>query len=399
MMSLKQRGEIYWMHGTISGEFLRVSLKTRNKGAAAITIGKVERAIAEGKRSELWSELRGALPASTFKKIADAVGYIPTRGEKIPCWSELWRTFHAHSVGMVARKKLRQSTLDRYTNTVKWFARFLESSGVEQLAEISRPVVDSYKTWRLGEILKKKQARGGGAIDLELAHLHHVFAYAVEREMLIRNPVKMEGRPGANPENGAMPFSEAELASLREHADEDRLIFLLLRHTGLRAGDAVSLTWNEVDFPSRKIVKLAQKNRKLITVPLHEELHFALEAEKERRGPKDGETVLLNPATGKAMNGQRLYYRVRYIGRRAGVVHAHPHRFRDTFACDLLLKGASVYYVAKLLGDSAQTIETHYAPFVPEHIERARGFIEAEGGLEADRTKITHPATPGRTPN
>jgi integrase len=64
------------------------------------------------------------------------------------------------------------------------------------------------------------------------------------------------------------------------------------------------------------------------------------------------------------------------------VSSARPHRFRDTFAVDMLLKGASPYDVAKLLGDTIATVETHYAPFVRELRERARKFMESDGDLE-----------------
>ncbi len=68
----------------------------------------------------------------------------------------------------------------------------------------------------------------------------------------------------------------------------------------------------------------------------------------------------------------------------------HPHRFRDTFAVDMLLKGLSPYDVAKILGDTIHTIETHYAPFIRELRERARRFIESEEGLEAPGTLWAH---------
>jgi integrase len=70
------------------------------------------------------------------------------------------------------------------------------------------------------------------------------------------------------------------------------------------------------------------------------------------------------------------------IGRRAGVQNANPHRFRDTFAVDLLSRGASPCDVAKLLGDTVETIEKHYAPFVRELRERARRIMETGEGLE-----------------
>jgi integrase len=72
------------------------------------------------------------------------------------------------------------------------------------------------------------------------------------------------------------------------------------------------------------------------------------------------------------------------LGKRAGVPDAHPHRFRDTFAVDMLATGASPYDVAKLLRDTIETVEKHYAEFVRELRERVPRMMESpEGGLEA----------------
>ena len=58
--------------------------------------------------------------------------------------------------------------------------------------------------------------------------------------------------------------------------------------------------------------------------------------------------------------------------RHVGIVH----RCRGTFALDLLSRGSWAYDVAKLLGDTADTVEKHYAPFVRELRERARRVME-----------------------
>ncbi len=123
---------------------------------------------------------------------------------------------------------------------------------------------------------------------------------------------------------------------------------------------------------------------------MHSELHFALDVERQRRQPKGDEYILRNPATGKPLTRPRLCERMRALGRQAGVKNVHAHRFRDTFAVDMLLKGLSPYDVAKILGDTIHTIETHYAPFVRELRERARRFIESEEGLEAPGTLSAH---------
>jgi integrase len=153
----------------------------------------------------------------------------------------------------------------------------------------------------------------------------------------------------------------------------------------LRGGDAVTLTWGEIHFPPKEIERVTRKRRKKVILPIHPELFFTLEAEYARRNPQPTDYVLLNPFTGTPLNRPRLYERVKALGVRAGVPNAHPHRFRDTLAVDTLLHGGGVYDVCKALGDNVETVERHYAPFVPELRERLRKLWEAPGGLESGR--------------
>jgi integrase len=169
---------------------------------------------------------------------------------------------------------------------------------------------------------------------------------------------------------------------LRGAAGEDLLTFQPFRWTGLRRSDAIALTWGEIDWHAAEINRLTQKRKKRVLLPIPQELLFALEAERDRRQPDLQDRVLLNPGTRKPLSLKRVYERVRALGRRAGAANAHPPRFRDTFAVDMLARGASPYDVAKLLGDTVSTVEKHYAPFVKALRDRARRFMENGEGLE-----------------
>ncbi len=92
----------------------------------------------------------------------------------------------------------------------------------------------------------------------------------------------------------------------------------------------------------------------------------------------------MNPNTETAMTRPRLYQRMLALGKRACVPNAHPHRFRDTLAVDLLEKGASPYDVAKILGDTIETIEKHYTPHTKALRERVRKIMENREGLEKE---------------
>ena len=392
MLKVRQRGprRKHRLEGFVAGRRVRLSLGTRNHEAAVRLAGKIESAVVEGSESKLWPEIENLLPGSSFCKLAEIVGYTPATKAGHRTWESLRESFEIHCRHRIARRKLRESTWVRYQHTLKEFEKFLEQRGITVLKAISRRAIEDFKAWRLDRILARKHSKGGGGLDLDLAVLHRLFAYAVEQEMVERNPVKLEGKPGARPERGAQPFSTEELGQLREAAGEDLLIFLLLRWTGLRGSDAVTLQWKEIDWKDKGINRLTQKRLKSVWIPLHPELHFVLDVERQERQPDGDEYILRNPATGKPLTRPRLYERIRALGRRAGVENAHPHRFRDTFAVDLLLKGLSPYDVAKILGDTIHTIETHYAPFVRELRERARRFIENTEGLEGPGTLWAH---------
>jgi integrase len=264
----------------------------------------------------------------------------------LPTWSELRECFATHMSQQGAIGKLRSSTVERYSLTIREFETFLGEQSIRLLLDITKPLVEIFKVWRTERIKKQKNSRGAKGLVLDAAILHRVFAFAFENEMITKNPVRMEGTPGDNPENGAEPFTAYELSRLREHASDDLLIFLLLRWTGFRGSDAVAITWREVHSDTKEIERVTQKRRKRVMVPIHSELLFALEVERERRKPEPSHRVLLNPATGKPLTRPRLYHRMLALGKRANVADAHPRRFRDTLAVDMLMRGASPYDVA-----------------------------------------------------
>jgi integrase len=363
------------------GTRIRGTLGTQQREAARRLAHRLETAIAEGPGSPLWPELRLALPATTYQRFAAIAG---VRTTAIATWAELEQQFRQHLEQRVTLGKLAASTRARYHRTLATFTGFLAERRLCELRAVTRTVVEDYKLWRLAAIRKRKESRGGAGLVLDIAILHRCFAWAKERELVTLNPVKMEGRPGEAPVRGAQPFTAEALAQLRVHAGPDLLALLLLRWTGLRGSDAVQLTFAELDLPAGELTRLTQKRRKQVIVPLHPELRAALENEIQQRQPQPGDLVLLNPETRRPLTRPRLYQRLLQLGQRAGVPNAHPHRFRDTLAVDLLLRGLQIYDVAKILGDTVETVERHYAPFIPALRERVRALLTVpDSGLEA----------------
>ncbi len=92
-LKLQQRGKRYRAIGTIAGRFLRLSLGTANNSAASTTVGRIERALAEGPASSLWPELKRILPFKTFEVLAGIANYREEAAAKVWTWKELEATF------------------------------------------------------------------------------------------------------------------------------------------------------------------------------------------------------------------------------------------------------------------------------------------------------------------
>lgn len=167
----------------------------------------------------------------------------------------------------------------------------------------------------------------------------------------------------------------------------------------MRGSDVVKLSWAEIHFDRREIERVTQKRKKKVIIPIQSDLLAVLEMEHTRRNPLPTDCVLLHPVAEKSMTRRRLYHRMLSLGKRAGVPNAHPHRFRDTFAVDMLARGASPYDVAKLLGDTIETVEKHYAEFVRELRERVRRMMESNstGLLAYAKSEPAHGENLART--
>jgi integrase len=139
---------------------------------------------------------------------------------------------------------------------------------------------------------------------------------------------------------------------------------------------------------------MTQKRSKLAIIPLSTELRNALEEEHQIRKPRKEVRVLYNPETGESFTSRkRLYERTKALGVRAGVKRVTPHCFRDTFACDMLARGEDIYGVAKMLADTVDTVEKHYAQFVLAARDAAQHRMDNGLGIE-ERGKLAEQRGP-----
>jgi len=140
---------------------------------------------------------------------------------------------------------------------------------------------------------------------------------------------------------------------------------LALRYTGMRIGDVTALERARVQ--NGKVFLYTQKTGTPVYLPLPEFVLNALE-----QAPVTNERYYFWSGNGKPKSAVADWQRsLAKVYKTTGVPDAHAHRFRDTFAVELLLSGVPLERVSVLLGHSSVKItERHYAPWVLERQEQ-----------------------------
>lgn len=183
-----------------------------------------------------------------------------------------------------------------------------------------------------------------------------------------------------------LPFTRDEIAKILDACDlypcsvgdRIRAFVLTMRYAGLRIGDTVTLRRDRVE--ANKILLYQAKTGTPVCVPVPD---FVVEALQKL--PKTSDYFFWTTGRGTVRtivtNWQRYLARLFEM---SGVAQAHSHRFRDTFAVELLLAGVPIDQVSMLLGHaSIKVTERHYAPWVKAcQVQLETAVMKAWGGTD-----------------
>ena len=145
------------------------------------------------------------------------------------------------------------------------------------------------------------------------------------------------------------PYSAAEMEKLRMACENKRDLALLdfLYCTGCRVSEVARLDIGDIDFENLEC-KVLGKGNKERTVYLSEVAAMNLGNYLSSR--KDGNEALFTGKGTERLGKNGIEVLLKKIGKKAGVVNVHPHRYRRTLATNLLDRGMNIQDVAVILG-------------------------------------------------
>src|SRR5215831_567756 len=264
------------------------------------------------------------------------------------------------------RRNLRYSTLTNYQRTLTGLQHTFSSSEVRS---IDLAMLDRWC---------QKRAIAPRTMQKEIQHLRNFFRFAMDRGWIESNPACRLRKPRAD-DVPTLPFTAEEIIRLFDACDRigtcnlpatpyirrrARALLYVFLYSGLRISDVTVLRRAALNPAKGYLTVRITKNGVPLKVKLHADAVDALVSLPAQNPEYFFWTGRGNPKT----CSKNIWETMHRLGKLAGVAGVRPHRFRDTFAVELLTTGADIRTVQKLLGhESVLTTERHYAHFVEAH--------------------------------
>jgi site-specific recombinase XerD len=262
-------------------------------------------------------------------------------------------------ISLMARN-LSPNTLETYTSAVTMLADHLTDRGMPtQVANVRREHVENFLAW-MTEHYKPASVRN------RYTGVRQFFAWCLEEGEITETPLK-NIPPPAIPENPPPVLTEAQVRALLKvcagptfEDRRDTAIISVLLDAGLRLGELVGMTIEDVDLETRTITVLG-KGRRPRTVGIGVRALQGLDRYlRARRSHQDRGLSLIWLGLRGPMTGSGVRQMLERRGAQARIPGLHPHQLRHTFAHSWLAGGGEEGDLMRLAGWRSRQMVARY---------------------------------------
>jgi integrase len=320
---------------------------------------------------------QGKRKMKCFKLKKDAESYLAKVGvsKKDGSYEEI---FGPKKEQFITFDELAERYVENYGNqkSYRTFKRhairyLLEAYGNKRLIDLSYLDLETYRNKRKATPLANGKPRTEATVNREMAALKHMLNKAVEWGMLEVSPFRKGSRLTFRENNQLHRYlMEEEIEKLLNSCSPHLLpIVEIALHTGMRKGEILCLKWDQVR--DGFIYLKETKSGKSRQIPLDERAVQVIKQQQIRNKWKS-DFVFVGP-DGKNL----LDIKKGFAGamRRAGIDDFHFHDLRHTFASHLVMKGANLKAVQRLLGHSDSKMTDRYSHLSPDHLKETVNLL------------------------
>ncbi len=235
------------------------------------------------------------------------------------------------------------------------------------VAKLGKIELGLITTQRLEQLQTDMLAKGLAAatVNRKFDILNNMFTKAVDWDMADESILKRARRVKDLPmHNRRLRYLSREECQTLINTSDPHLtpIIITALNTGMRKGEILGLTWDNVDLKHGFILLDKTKNGERREIPINSGLRATLQDITRRL---DVPYVFYAPSTGKPYGNIRKSFASALL--RAKIHDFKFHDLRHTFASQLVMTGVDITTVSKLLGHKSLTMTLRYAHLSPAH--------------------------------
>jgi integrase len=326
-----KREDTYYARFRAGGRLIRKRLSTDYQAACTIL-----------------TELRARASRGEFNLIDNDYPYVDLKREFLKWAQQAVKHFHEY---------------ERDLKTIETYM------GVKSAKQLDQQYVLGFRSWRADQLRGNEKEKGKNrvgrsmtvsprTINKEVGTLRCMLNKAVEWGYIASNPMEgLKPLKQAKPRKDRRALSADEVEAIFTHSPEHlKPVWRMFMVTGMRLGELVGLTFDDIDFEARTVVIQAHraKSGKAREIPLDDDTLAMLTALQDSAGGR--EAVFVSTRGNPLENN--LLRRFHSVCKKAGIDGAEPggsvdiHSLRVSFTTLALEHGANPKAIQAILGHS-----------------------------------------------
>lgn len=256
-----------------------------------------------------------------------------------------------------------QFTIVAYKKDLEQFVGFLASNDVSDIREIKREHIENFINKLIAENYTKKSA------SRKLNSIRTFFRFLKKEEYVDQNPAVDIAHPKFT-QTAPRILSKLEYRALRDIAKEDVRTYALveiLLQTGVKIGELAELRTNDINDSVLKINSYGKNIER--EVPLNNAAKKALQEYLNVRNGANDEHVFIT-RTGQPLLIRNIRQIIDRCFKEVEIENATVNDLRNTFIAHQLMNGASLEYIAKIVGHRRLSSTERFLNLVKEEAER-----------------------------
>lgn len=271
--------------------------------------------------------------------------------------------FHgrSHSYDFLVSCEARKiKTLEGCKQRLGWWKEYLGDRAAKSIGasdiEAARLKLSASRLMAHGQ-KPKEGGRKPATVNRYLAALKAAFSLAVRNGKVDRNPVSMVRMQKENNCRVRWLTDGEQSRLFLALPPEYHPLVLMALYTGTRRMELLKLAWGDVNLQQRLMTIRESKSGESRVIPMHDVVYNTLRKLTRRI---DNPYVFPGKLPGSHLT--EIPHSWEQFLKKAGVVDFHWHDFRHTFASRLVMAGANLLEVKKLLGHhDLKMTERYYA--------------------------------------